>query len=203
MNEKALKAQLARHNMADWSEADAAYDAIQDLTARYNKGKWDGMMNAAPRRLPVFARFPHENSATALAAEPLVEVQLDGCDARGAVQPCEGLGHNGRAAMLPVGKPVTFKFKSSDDAVLLSLRMVPSHPVSGTQLRLTLSVDGSQEMTFSYETYGRSEEWKENVLNNQAVRDTIVPLSGSGKHTLTITALDEGEILDRILICAK
>ena len=25
----------------------------------------------------------------------------------------------------------------------------------------------------------------------------------SGKHTLTITALDEGEILDRILICAK
>lgn len=203
MNEKALKAQLARHNMADWSEVDAAYDAIQDLTARYNKGKWDGMMNAAPRRLPVFARYPHENSATALAAEPLVEVQLDGCNARGAVQPCEGLGHNGRAAMLPVGKPVSFNFKTSDDAVLLSLRMVPSHPVSGTQLRLTLSVDGSQEMTFSYETYGRSEEWKENVLNNQAVRDTIVPLSGSGKHTLTITALDEGEILDRILICAK
>ena len=102
-----------------------------------------------------------------------------------------------------MGKPVTFRFKSAAEEVLLSLRMVPSHPVSGPQLRLSVSADGGEALTFSYETYGRSEEWKENVLNNQAVRDTVLRLSGSGSHQLTVTALDEGEILDRILICAK
>ncbi|MBQ9477368.1 MAG: hypothetical protein IJU63_06255 [Bacteroidales bacterium] len=73
--------------------------------------------------------------------------------------------------------------------------------MSGTQLRLSLSVDGAQPVVFPYETYGRSEEWKENVLNNQAVRDTVLHLSGKGIHTLALTALDEGVILDRILVC--
>ena len=203
MNEKALSAQLARHGLADWAEADAAYDAIQELTARYNKGKWDGMMNAAPRRLPVFARYPHESTDTSLLQEPKVTAQLNGTDAKGEIVPCEGLGHNGKAAMLPVGKPVTFRFSAKSEDLLISLRMIPSHPVFGSQLRFSLSLDGAQAGTFAYETYGRSEEWKENVLNNQAVRDTVLHLSGSGNHQLTVTAFDEGEILDRILICAK
>ena len=58
-------------------------------------------------------------------------------------------------------------------------------------------------MELAYETYDRSEEWKENVLNNQAVRNQVVPLTGSGKHTVVITALDEGEVLDQICICSR
>ncbi len=201
MNEKALQAQLARHGLADWAGADAAYDAIQELTARYNQGKWDGMMNAAPRSLPVFRRFPHETVDTPLRQDPRVFCAWDGSDTRGAVQPCEGLGYNGRAALLPCGETVDFRFRSAADPVLVSLRMVPTHPVSGTQLRLSLSVDGAQPVVFPYETYGRSEEWKDNVLNNQAVRDTVLHLSGKGIHTLALTALDEGVILDRILVC--
>ena len=78
--------------------------------------------------------------------------------------------------------------------------MVPTHPVSSPQLRFTLSVDGGAPVELAYETYDRSEEWKENVLNNQAVRNLVVPLKGTGKHTLVVTALDEGEVLDQIFL---
>jgi hypothetical protein len=42
---------------ADTASAHAAYDAIQSFTAKYNaleNGKWDGMMDAAPRQRHVF-----------------------------------------------------------------------------------------------------------------------------------------------------
>jgi len=49
-----------RDTAADAAGAQAAYDRIQSLTARYNSlagGKWDGMMSAAPRDRQVF-RMP-------------------------------------------------------------------------------------------------------------------------------------------------
>jgi hypothetical protein len=60
-----LAAQLARTGRPAAEsyarQAEAAQRAIDDDTRRYNQGKWHGMMDAAPRRLPVFAPpvFPH------------------------------------------------------------------------------------------------------------------------------------------------
>lgn len=50
----------------------------------------------------------------------------------------------------------------------------------------------------SYETQGRSEEWKENVLRNQAIRRVVLPVKKRKKHNLTIKALDEGVVIDQI-----
>ena len=69
-NEKFLSTDLtfldARHldgpaQQTDAARAQAAYDTIQSLTARYNgleNGKWDGIMSAAPRERHVF-EMPH------------------------------------------------------------------------------------------------------------------------------------------------
>lgn len=51
-----------------------------------------------------------------------------------------------------------------------------------------------------YKTVGRSEEWKENVLTNQAKRKTLHDITQEGRQILTITALDEGIVLDQIRI---
>lgn len=48
-----------------------------------------------------------------------------------------------------------------------------------------------------YETVGRSEEWKENVLRNQAIRQIIIPNDGL-THQLTIRPETDGILLDRI-----
>ena len=68
------------------------------------------------------------------------------------------------------------------------------------QLRFTLSVDKSAPQTVSYETKGRSEEWKENVLRNQAIRKVKLPVSKRKSHKLVIKALDEGVVLDQIML---
>ena len=78
--------------------------------------------------------------------------------------------------------------------------MLPTHPIDAQQ-RFTVSLDGSQPLTYTYETQGRSEEWKQNVLRNYAVviaRPQV--FKPTGEHSLVITALDDGVVIDEVII---
>ena len=70
----------------------------------------------------------------------------------------------------------------------------------GDKLRFSVSLDGGEPEVINYETKGRSEEWKENVLRNQAIRKIILPVSSKKQHQLVVKALDEGVILDQIML---
>lgn len=63
----------------------------------------------------------------------------------------------------------------STDSIEIEIRLLPNHPVRGNQLRFCISLDGKHQVV-NYETKGRSEEWKENVLRNQAIRQIRLPL---------------------------
>ena len=78
--------------------------------------------------------------------------------------------------------------------------MLPNHPVVGENLSFSVSLDGNKPKVISYETKGRSEEWKENVLRNQAIRKVTIPVSKKKSHNLVIKALDEGVILDQLML---
>lgn len=200
MNVKLLKAQLARHGKADWSESDAAFDAIVALTERYNEGKWKGIMSYEPRGLVVYQRIPHDEAVAEMPAAENVAV-FDACDGKGEKQPCEGLGYAGKAAMVPAGGQLAFSFKSGLDSVKVVVAMVPTHPVSGGNLRFSVTLDGVSGPQTPYQTYDRSEEWKENVLNNRAVREFTLPLGKGKHHDLVFSSHDEGVILDRVTVC--
>lgn len=200
MNRKLLKAQLARHGKAEWSESDAAFDGIVAMTERYNTEKWKGIMSYDPRGLAVYQRIPHESTYAPLPSDPVTLATLNAADGIGNAIPCEGLGYAEGAAFVPVNGSVTFDFKAGADSVLVSVRLVPTHPAAGGKLRFNLSLDGNETGETAYETYDRSEEWKENVLWNQAVREFRMPLSSGKSHKLTFTSLDEGVLLDQILI---
>ena len=43
-------------------------------------------------------------------------------------------------------------------------------------------------------------EWKENVLRNQAIRKVTLPINKQASHKLVITALDEGMVLDQVIL---
>ena len=75
-----------------------------------------------------------------------------------------------------------------------------SHPVEGTQLRFTIALDKEETLPIHYETKGRSEEWKENVLRNQAIRRVALPARKKKLNKLVIKALDEGVILDQVSV---
>ena len=205
MNRKLLFAQLARHGKADWEKSDAAYDSIAALTQHYNSlenGKWNRMMDFKPRKLPVFNRVERKEATTPMIQERSAIYQWNGMDAsKGNFIGHEGLGYAGRAAGILMGKALTFSFSDwKADVVEVEVRLLPNHPVHGTQLRFSVSIDGAEPKVISYETKGRSEEWKENVLRNQAIRKIVLPVSGKKSHQLEIKALDEGGVLDQVML---
>ncbi len=207
MNNKMLYAQLARHGEADWSRSDAAYDSIVSLTHTYNtginnKGKWMRMMDHKPRRLAVFEPMAHIQNETSLPTERTALYCRNATEcSKGNPLPCEGLGYEGKAAAIPEGETLAFDFTQIDaDSIEVEVALLPNHPVNGKNLRFTLTLDKKHTHTVAYETKGRSEEWKENVLWNRAVRRMTLPLKERKNHRLTITALDEGVVLDQIRI---
>lgn len=205
MNRKLLFAQLARHGKADWEMSDAAYDSIAALTQHYNSlenGKWNRMMDFKPRKLPVFNRVERKEATTPMIQERSAIYQWNGMDAsKGNFIGHEGLGYAGKAAGILMGEALTFSFSDwKADAVEVEVRLLPNHPVHGTQLRFSVSIDGAEPKVISYETKGRSEEWKENVLRNQAIRKIVLPVSGKKSHQLEIKTLDEGVVLDQVML---
>ena len=205
MNRKILTAQLARHSKADWKQSDAAFDSIASLTQQYNSlqnGKWNRMMDFQPRKLSVFKRVEHT-----AATEPMVTDRKMLCKwnamecTYGKPVPYEGLGYERKAAGIRKGSSLTFAFDDyGKDSVEVEIRLLPSHPLDEKQLRFAISVDEAVPQTVSYETKGRSEEWKENVLRNQAIRKVTLPINKQASHKLVITALDEGVVLDQVIL---
>lgn len=205
MNRKLLYAQLARHDKVDWEKSDAAYDSIAALTQHYNSlenGKWNRMMDFKPRKLPVFNRVERKAAAAPMIADRKAACQWNGADAKkGNAVVCEGLGYEGKAAEIRKGDALTFYFGNlKTDLLEVDIRLLPNHPVQGDKLRISVSLDGAEPEVIAYETEGRSEEWKENVLRNQAIRKIVLPVSGKKSHQLVIKALDEGGILDQIML---
>ena len=205
MNRKLLYAQLARHDKEDWEKSDAAYDSIAALTQHYNSlenGKWNRMMDFKPRKLPVFNRVERKAATAPMTADRKAACQWNGAEAKkGNAIVCEGLGYEGKAAEIRKGDALTFSFGNlKTDSVEVDIRLLPNHPVHGDKLRFSVSLDGAEPEVIAYETKGRSEEWKENVLRNQAIRKIVLPVTGKKSHQLVIKALDEGVILDQVML---
>ena len=205
MNRKLLYAQLARHDKEDWEKSDAAYDSIAALTQHYNSlenGKWNRMMDFKPRKLPVFNRVERNAATAPMTADRKAACQWNGAEAKkGNAIVCEGLGYEGKAAEIRKGYALTFSFGNlKTDSVEVDIRLLPNHPVHGDKLRFSVSLDGAEPEVIAYETKGRSEEWKENVLRNQAIRKIVLPVTGKKSHQLVIKALDEGVILDQVML---
>lgn len=205
MNRKILTAQLARHSKADWKQSDAAFDSIASLTQQYNSlqnGKWNRMMDFQPRKLPVFKRVEHTTATEPMVTDRKILCKWNAMECTyGKPVPCEGLGYERKAAGIRKGSSLTFAFDDyGKDSVEVEIRLLPSHPLDEKQLRFAISVDEAVPQTVSYETKGRSEEWKENILRNQAIRKVTLPINKQASHKLVITALDEGVVLDQVIL---
>ena len=205
MNRKILTAQFARHSKADWRQSDAAFDSIASLTQQYNSlqnGKWNRMMDFQPRKLPVFKRVEHTTATEPMVTDRKILCKWNAMECTyGKPVPYEGLGYERKAAGIRKGSSLTFAFDDyGKDSVEVEIRLLPSHPLDEKQLRFAISVDEAVPQTVSYETKGRSEEWKENVLRNQAIRKVTLPINKQASHKLVITALDEGVVLDQVIL---
>ena len=204
-------AAMNRKILSDPVESRRAYEEIQSLTARYNRlsgGKWQGLMDAAPRRLPVF-----ENVRAQLQADtPFEGIARNAADYASASEGCQSiqmLGHSMQAVSIPKGGELVYHFdiphRSTVNCQLstlncqLSTALIPTQPNDTGDLRYSVQVDDQPAVTISLKEPYRSETWKRNVLRGQALKRTPVTL-GEGRHTLRIRALDDHIILDQWMI---
>ncbi len=91
----------------------------------------------------------------------------------------------------------TFNFGKAD----VFLQAVPTHAVhEGKGVRCAVSIDDANPVIVDFQTFGRSDEWKENVLKNASVQSAKQIVNKAGKHTLKLWMLDPGVMVDQILI---
>lgn len=91
----------------------------------------------------------------------------------------------------------TFNFGEAEVLV----QAVPTHAVyEGKGVRCAISIDGAEPVIVNFQTLGRSNQWKENVLKNAAVQAVHQIINKAGKHTLKIWMVDAGVMIDQILI---
>ena len=192
-------AAMSRKILSSADESRQAYQEIQDLTTRYNQmsgGKWQGLMDAAPRRLPVF----EDVHATLADSKPTVVLCRNAADfdsATDGATPTQMLGHSMNAVALPKGGTLTYTFTVDESQPYrLTTELIPTHAVDSGDIRYSVSIDGNTPFVYSLKEPFRSEEWKQNVLRGQAIRHQDVELS-AGTHTLTVTAIDEHIVIDR------
>lgn len=201
----------------------AANKEIQELTNEYNKnianGKWDGLMDMQPRKLPVFdapktsisINGKDENGKELNGDDKAVHpLEQDGAIARnaadyqkatGKLEVVDMLGHSMKAVALSKGESLIYDFETvkGGDA-LLKVALIPAQPNDKGDLRFSVSVDGAEPTVFSLKEPFRSERWKLNVLRGQAVRDLKLEGLKAGSHTLVIKALDAHVVVDQWMI---
>jgi hypothetical protein len=104
----------------------------------------------------------------------------------------------GQGASAAVYNFYTFNNSTAPEVTVFTL---PTHPLNKSYgLRYAVSIDGGEPQEVNFKTEGRSAEWKNNVLSNNAIRKITMPALKPGKHQLKIYAVDPGVIIDRILI---
>lgn len=204
-----------------------AHDEILRLTDYYNNkmsaGKWKHSMTYNPRSLPVFepAKLPvaptneEIKKYISLKMEKSVAVDklnLDNCivynaanftRASGETTKVQNLGHSMNAVSLPKGQSITFEFDSSwEGQAILRTAVIPTQPNDKGDIRFSVNINDETPKVCSFREKGRTERWKRNVLRGQALKETKHTLK-KGKHTLTITALDNHVIIDQWMLDFK
>ena len=226
LNERILKLDLAslhaREGRADANtlveQAKQAHQRIIADTAAYNaleNGKWRGMMNMAPRRLPVFDEpgwpqwtFPaHTTIRKGVKSIAITSITATQSPANAAWEVMPGLGSRGaslrsRLDFTPGAtvRPLVYRFETTATSdTRLDIVGLPVHPLTPANgLRLGVRIDDQPLQTLDFETFGRSDAWKQNVLTNTAIQSLRLLLLPAGVHKLEIYAMDPGFILDRM-----
>jgi hypothetical protein len=228
MNRKFLYAQ-ANHetgNVLYAGLARKANAALEDLLRRYNSlldGKWNMMISeitpgytALYQNMPDLVDAPTEEYRlpdNQRHPEFWNKIDLSGLDVAFPFRLLDGIGTDW--VSLQMGQPLDFGTGGSiripipddfigpgADSLSICVSVVPLWPVAYDRSnRFAVSVDGSAPVTCenSFQEWGR--EWKIQVLENRKEFVLTMPLDhGLAEHSMTLTIIDPGQIVQKITV---
>lgn len=189
-----------------------AYYEIVKLTDYYNKkmsgGKWNYFMDMKPRDLPVFepAIYTHKDDKL-FRPDPEFNLVIDGnkfVSNDGGYTVYKGLGHSANATMIDKNASLEYNFNVNKSAEYkLNIGFVPMQPANSGDLRVEVALNGNTLGTFSIHEDPFTKEWRENILQNQAYITLPVKLEKGNNNVLTVKALDNDIIIDRIKLTSN
>lgn len=120
----------------------------------------------------------------------------------------EGLGYTGSSVQYWGKKNndqdddlLKYTFYANKGKVDVTIYYIPVHAINNNyKCQLGVSILGNKKQVANLQTFGRSEEWKENVLANQGEATISFNLEENGLHDLHLIGIDKGVIIDRIII---
>ncbi|WNH11176.1 glycosyl hydrolase 115 family protein [Thalassobellus suaedae] len=83
----------------------------------------------------------------------------------------------------------------------VKVQAVPTHAnYEGRGVRCAVAINDAEPVIVDFQTFGRSDAWKQNVLKNASVQSVKQIVNKAGKHILKIWMVDSGVMIDQILI---
>ncbi|MCQ2196408.1 MAG: glycosyl hydrolase 115 family protein [Bacteroidaceae bacterium] len=213
-------------------EARKAHEEIERLLQQYNTqldGKWNQMMSEVPpgfvakyQMMPELVDEPTDHfrlPASQFHPELTHKIELSSlADVVGRTPDfrlLQGIGTDWLA--LQMGEPLNEHAKGSididipaetfhhtGDSIKVCLSVLPMWPVAADKSnRIKICVDGGTPVVFENVFKEWSMEWKVQVLENRKEFVATLPLDKSRQqHTLTLTIVDPGQIVQKITYCS-
>lgn len=193
-------------------DAARAADAdLAKLTRRFNEeiagGKWRGFVRLEPadddwKSMRIAPWQP-------LGVAKTTSGELDGLisipvffatEAQNGSGIIFGLGRSGAALTVAAGSQFTYELEAPTGAFDLTFELLPTHPLRGDSLRLAFSIDGAEFQTLALPVRDGGAEWAQGVLNGFRPLTTRIRLASPGAHKLVLRGVDDGVVLDRIVL---
>ena len=204
------------------------YRNIVSLTEKYNKqianGKWDGMMDYAPRGVKHFYEFKTagEDDVKTSALTPLDSIETRfSADAYSKVNPngkniktIKGLGESGAALTV-----WPLDMQSYDENTLASapyaefmipvkkgennieVRCLPPFPIyTGLNLRYAISINGAEPHFVDIKTEAETKEWSPNVMQGYTGKTETYTSAKDAEVPVRIFFTDPGLVLTSLSV---
>lgn len=192
---------------------DAARDAdteLRALTARFNEdiahGKWRGFMRLEPAdddwksmRIAPWRPLALRNRGADEIAEPISLPVFFAPETSQGAGIVFGLGRSGGALAMRKDARYTYEFEAEARTFDLTFELLPTHALRGDALRLAFSLGGAPQ-TLALPVGDGGPEWAQGVLAGYRLLKTRIHLASPGAHQLVIHGIDDGVVLDRILL---
>lgn len=200
----------------DWSKVPSAESLSGTLIVKSQAAEYAVALRADNRIIPELRNFKGFVECDGYVSMRASGFTRSGNTGDKAWEPTEGIGSESK--MLE-SRPFTATVDTSHAAILrnpfveydfysfstspaaIHVYTLPTFPLNNLyEVRYAVRVDDGPLEVINFKTVGRTEEWKRNVLTNNAVRSVLIPELKSGKHKLTIYMVDPGVVLDKIFI---
>lgn len=216
LRERGLSSQQRIWIDIDWDLAPRSDKFSGSATVTVNNQKYDLLINCRRGNIHTFTGFSESNGYISIYAKDFQQVKND---VNYGWKKIIGMGATGISVeALPVSvtnssskvlgssikdqPALTYAFNSTTQGpVEIQVYSIPTHPLNkDVGVRYAISVDDATPAIMNFETFGRSDEWKQAVLSNTIMRSQKIAELAPGQHKLKIYMIDPGVILDRILI---